>query len=130
MKRAFQYFIIITMTGTTGFMSCSKEKATGTPVNLTPAKATINFHIKDTSISGWGEPIYLYRLILTPTANYYDSTQNVSLRPNIDTIFTYPVAGNTNNLFTVGGDPFNGIILYMDHKFIAAGSNINWEITY
>ena len=111
-------------------MSCSKEKATGALVNSPPAKATINFHIKDTSISGWGEPIYLYSLILTPTANYYDSTQNVSLRPNIDTTFKYSVAGNTNNLFTVGGDPFNGILIYMESKFIAAGSNINWEIIY
>ena len=119
------------MTGTTGFMSCSKEKAATSLVIPPPqAKATINFHIKDTSLSGWGEPIYLYRLILTSTANYYDSTQNIYLRPNIDTTFKYPVAGNTNNLFTVGGDPFNGILIYMESKFIAAGSNINWEITY
>ena len=119
------------MTGTTGFMSCSKEKAATSLVIPPPqAKATINFHIKDTSLSGWGEPIYLYRLILTPTANYYDSTQNIYLRPNIDTTFTYPVAGNTNNLFTVGGDPFNGILIYMESKFMVAGSNINWEIIY
>lgn len=118
------------MTGTTGFMSCSKEKATASLINSPPAKATINFHIKDTSLWGWGEPIYLYRLILTPTVNYYDSNQNIYLRPNIDTTFIYTLAGDTNNLFTVGGDPFNGIIIYMEHKFIAAGSNINWEITY
>ena len=130
MKRVFQYLIIITLTGITCFTSCSKEKATGSVLIPPPAKATINFHIRDTSLSGWGEPLYLHRLILTPTANYYDSSQNIFLRPNIDTTFIYPVAGNTNNLFKVGGDPFDGIPIYMEHKFITPGSNINWEIIY
>ena len=130
MKSVFQYLIIVTLTGTTVFMSCSKEKAATSLVIPPPAKATINFHIQDTSLWGWGEPIYLYRLILTPTANYYDPSQNIYLRPNIDTTFIYSVAGNTNNLFTVGGDPFNGILIYMESKFMVAGSNINWEIIY
>ena len=114
MKRVFQYLKIIALTASNGIMSCSKEKATGSFANpQPPAKSTINFHIKDTSLLGWGEPIYLYRLILTATTNYYDSSQNIYLRPNIDTTLKYPVAGNTNNLFTVGGDPFNGILIYM-----------------
>ena len=122
--------MVITLTGTTGFVSCSKEKAKGFLGVPPPAKATINFHIKDTSLSGWGETIYLYRLILTPTVNYYDSSQNIYLRPNIDTTFIYLVDGNTNNLFTVGGVPFDGIVIYMEQKFITAGSNVNWDITY
>lgn len=130
MKSLFKFISHILLTGALVCASCKKEKATDSLINPPLAKAAINFHIKDTSLSGWGEPIYLYRLVLTPTANYYDSSQNIYLRPNIDTSFKYEIAGNTNNLFTVGGDPFNGILIYMEQKFITAGSNINWDITY
>jgi hypothetical protein len=112
------------------FISCKKDNYVITTLPQSPLKATINFHIKDTNTLGWGEPIYLYRLVLTPTTNYYDSSENIYLRPNIDTSFKYEVAGNTNNSFSIGGDPFNGILIYMEQKLIAAGSNINWEIEY
>lgn len=129
MKSILTLSTYIFLLGSIAFISCKKDSYAITTLSPSP-KTIINFHIKDTNIPGWGEPIYLYRLVLTPTANYYDSSQNIYLRPNIDTSFKYDIAGNTNNLFTVGGDPFNGILIYMEQKFITAGSNINWDITY
>jgi len=130
MKAVLKTTTCIFLSVTVAIISCRKDNNVIPPLPPLPANSTINFHLKDTSTSGWGEPIYLYRLALTSTANYYDASENIYLRPNIDTTFKYLVAGNTNNLFTVGGDPFNGILIYMEHKFIAAGSNINWEINY
>ena len=120
---------IIVLTGSFAFISCNK-KDDAPALQVLPSNATINFHIKDTNTSALGEPVFLYRLIFTPTANYYDSSQNISLRPNIDTSFMYAVAGNTTNLFTVGGPPFDGVIIYKEHKFLQAGSSVDWEIIY
>ena len=130
MKMRLKYFELIMLTGLLLLLACKKNNDFLVPPAPLPSKATINFHIKDASASDWGEPIFLYRLGLTATRNYYDSTQDIYLRPNIDTSFAYQVEGNTNNLFTVGGDPFNGVIIYMEQKFIPAGRIINWEIIY
>lgn len=130
MKPALIFVTCILLPALVAIISCKKANYMVDPPPPLPAKSTINFHLKDTNTFGWGEPIYLYRLIMTPTSNIYDSKENIYLRPNIDTTFKYEIAGNTNNLFTVGGDPFNGIIIYMEQKFVAAGSSINWDITY
>ena len=130
MNPRLKFISYIFLSGSISFTSCKKNNPISHSAPPIPAKATINFHIKDTNSSGWGEPVYLYRLDLTSTSNQYDSSQNIYLRPNIDSSFIYQVTGNTNNLFTVGSDPFNGILIYMEQKFIAAGSNTNWEITY
>jgi hypothetical protein len=112
-----------------GFNSCKRDNDITVAPPL-PAKSTINFHIKDSSMLDWGEPVYLSRLVFTSYSNEYDSGENIFLRSNIDTIFSLRITGNTNNLFTVGGAPFDGVLIYKELKFILAGSNVNWEIIY
>jgi len=78
----------------------------------------------------WGEPVYLSHLVFISYSNDYNPSENIFLRPNIDTAFSFKVAANTNNQFTVGGAPFDGVLIYKEQKFILAGSNVNWEIVY
>jgi len=116
--------------GSISFISCKKNNDIVDTPPLTPAKASINFHIKDVNPYGFGAPIYLYRIISYPTFNIYDSTQNIYLRPNIDTTFIYTVGGNTSNIFVVGIPDFDEIPIYIENRYIVAGSNVNWEIFY
>ena len=128
MKKIIQYSFVIIELACISFIACKKEKII--PGSVTPLeKAKINFHIQNNSTVA-GNDVYLYRIISYPTYNIYDSTQNIYLRPNIDTTFIFTVEGNTTNLFIIGKPDPDEIPYYMESKFLVAGSNINWHIEY
>lgn len=130
MKKIMQYSAFILLSECISFTSCKKESHDLlTPPPVSPAKATINFHIKN-SIVFPGYDVYLYRIISYPNLNIYDSTKNIYLRQNIDTTFIYSVEGNSNNVFVVGIPDFDAIPIYIENRYIVSGSNFNWEITY
>ena len=127
MKTIIRFTITIFLLGFVVLISCKKDNSVITPPP--PAKATINFHIKNSFVVPAGS-IYLYRLISTTTSNIYDSTQNIYLRPNIDTTFIYKVDGNTSNVFIIGIPDPDEIPYYIENRYIVAGSSVNWNIEY
>lgn len=129
MKLVLKLTVCILLSVSLAFASCKKESHDSTMPSQLPAKATINFHIKNSSVFP-GYDIYLYRIISYPYMNIYDSTQNIYLRPNIDTTFIYTVGGNTNNVFIVGIPDPDEIPYYIESRYMVAGSNVSWDIQY
>jgi hypothetical protein len=133
MKKKLLFAFITVFASLIFFFSCKKENFVAPVVLSLPptpmGDATINFHIKNIN-GNPGYTVYLYRWIVDSLSSSYTGGHDIYLRPNIDTIFKYQLFGNTNNLFIVGSTPDDNTIIYQELRYIPAGSNIDWNISY